>query len=267
MRRADVPSSAWLLNLAAGIVGLLLFAIVRRIPYPSKLPTQLLLAAAGIVALLLSFASSGADGVHRWLSFGGLRLHAAAIVTPLIILAVSEIAFLKFSVAAAIAALTTTLLALQPDAAQATSFAAACGTALMFDFRRRRAHVGASVVVLLALAVSSLVKRDPLLPVAHVEGILALVADGSAARGVLGVVALVLLPLPFFEVFRRRGDHFSIAFGVYVALISLSPFWGTFPVPIMGYGVSPIIGYFTALAFCVRTNDIVTNSAVPLVSA
>jgi hypothetical protein len=80
-------------------------------------------------------------------------------------------------------------------------------------------------------------------------------------------VALLLLPLPFFVVFRQHRDGFSLAFGVYIALISLSPFLGTFPVPIMGYGVSPIVGYFIALAFCVRTTDVVTDAAVPVVAA
>jgi hypothetical protein len=27
----------------------------------------------------------------------------------------------------------------------------------------------------------------------------------------------------------------------------LAPAWGTFPVPVMGYGASPIVGYFLAL--------------------
>lgn len=66
---------------------------------------------------------------------------------------------------------------------------------------------------------------------------------------------------------RQYRDRFSLAFGVYVALTSVSPFWGTFPVPIMGYGVAPIIGYFIALALCVRTEDIVADDSGVLVSA
>jgi len=65
-------------------------------------------------------------------------------------------------------------------------------------------------------------------------------------------MALPLLPLPFFIEFRRHHDAASLALGVYVALITLAPCWGTFPVPVMGYGVSPIVGYFLALALSKR---------------
>jgi hypothetical protein len=250
MRSAGAPRTAWMLNLAAGIVGLLIFAVFRFIPAPSRRRTCFVLAAAGIGTLVMTFVASGADGVHRWLAIGGLRIHAASIVAPVIICAAAAIARMHFTAAAAIAAITTAILALQPDAAQATSFAAACITVFLLDSRRNRLQAGMSVALLAALAMASFVRPDPLPPVPHVEGIFALVANGSAVRGALGAIALLLLPLPFFLIFRRRADRTSLACGVYVALITLAPLWGTFPVPVMGYGLSPIIGYFTALALC-----------------
>jgi hypothetical protein len=48
---------------------------------------------------------------------------------------------------------------------------------------------------------------------------------------------------------------------VYVAMVTIAPAWGTFPVPIMGYGVSPILGYFIALALCARSTAI--DGSVP----
>ena len=249
MRHAGVAAGAWLTNIAAGVAGLLLLAVIRCIPAPTTRRAQFALAAAGIATIVLPFMSSGADGVHRWLSLGGLRIHAASIVAPLIIVSVAAIARTRFVAAVAIAALTTTVLALQPDAAQATSVAVACSTLLLFESGRRRFQVWAGVTLLLTLAMGSFVRRDPLAPVRHVEGILALVADRGTGMAALGAVALLLLPVPFFVGFQRRRDRTSLALGLYVASITLAPFWGTFPVPLMGYGVSPIIGYFTALAF------------------
>jgi len=125
MRVAGVQAGAWLANIAAGVIGLLLLAIVRRIPTPSKRRTQSALAAVGIATMLLPFLSRGVDGVHRWVSIVGLRLHASAIVAPLIIASVAAIVRRQIVAAVAISTFTTLILALQPDAGQATSFAAA----------------------------------------------------------------------------------------------------------------------------------------------
>jgi cell division protein FtsW (lipid II flippase) len=268
MRRADVAAGAWLANIAAGVVGLLLLATGKCIPTPSARRTQFALAAGCIGIVLLCFASTGADGVHRWLSLGGLRLHASSLVAPLLITSVAAIAPARLFTAVAIAAVTTTVLALQPDSSQATSFAAACSTLLLFDFRRRRFPISAGVTLLLVVAMSSFIRRDPLPPVPHVEGILVLVGAISPVWAALGALALVLLPLPFFARFRHDHNGTNLALGVYVALITLAPFWGTFPVPVMGYGVSPIIGYFIALGLC-RTTPVTDagSTATSLVSA
>lgn len=249
-------------NIAAAVAGLLLLITVGRISRPTTRRTQFALAAAGIVMILLPFASSGADGVHRWLSLGPLRIHASSIAAPLIIAPLAAIAHVRLVAALTIAALTTTILALHPDAAQATSFAAASCTLLMFDSAQRRLHASVGVTLLLGLAISSFVKPDPLPPVAHVEGVLTLLAVRGTEWCAFGTATLLLLPVPFFVLFRRDGDLASLALGVYVALITLAPFWGTFPVPIMGYGVSPIIGYFIALALCTQTPARTTRSPV-----
>lgn len=64
----------------------------------------------------------------------------------------------------------------------------------------------------------------------------------------MATVALMLLPVPFFAAWHRRRGLVTLAIGVYVALTLLAPAWGTYPVPIMGSGASPIVGYFVALA-------------------
>lgn len=251
MRQAGVPTAVWLTNVAATFAGLLL-AFVWRMPRPARALTQLAIAAVAIAAILLPFVSRGMMGVHRWVFVGGFSLQSSAIVAPLLIACIAAIARWHSVGAIAIAVLATSILALHPDAAQATSFAAACSVLLAFDVERRRLPAIIGVALLLMAAMMSFTRQDHLPPVAHVEEIYALVASRGVAWAALGAAALLLLPLPFFALFARSRDRLTLALAAYVAMTVLAPFWGTFPVPVMGYGVSHILGYFIALAACLH---------------
>jgi cell division protein FtsW (lipid II flippase) len=253
MRQAGVPTAVWLTNVAAACAGLLLVVVWRR-PRSARTRTQLTIAAAAIAAILLPFVSGGMMGVHRWVSVGGFSLQSSAIVAPLIVTCIAAIARWHTVGAIAIAVLTTSILALQPDAAQATSFAVACSVLLAFDIERRRRQVIIGVALLLIAAMMSFTQQDRLPPVAHVEEIYALVASRGVAWAALGAAALLLLPLPFFALFARSRDRLTLALAAYVAMTVLAPFWDTFPVPVMGYGASHILGYFIALAACSRAS-------------
>ena len=206
------------------------------------------LAAATIVAILLPFASEGMLGVYRWVSVAGLRLHASAIVAPLIILCVAAAASHGIGGALAISTTCAIILALQPDAAQATSLAAAAAIVLVHARRTQMYKVLLSVALLLVISGASFLRHDPLPPVAHVEEIFGIVASRGAGPAAMATVALLLLPGPFFAAWYRHRHPLALALGVCVAATLLAPAWGTFPVPVMGYGASPILGYFIALA-------------------
>jgi cell division protein FtsW (lipid II flippase) len=239
------------MNLAAAAVGLLVFAVIRSSVGPANRSRWYLAAAGSITVILFTFVAHGLDGVHRWVYAGNLGLHAAAIVAPVVIACVATAPTRRAAIAIAVA--TAILLALQPDAAQATSFAAACGLIFMQDLRfGKRARV-AVLVALIACAIVSMVRKDPLQPVRYVEGIFNVVSARGPAWALLASVTLLLLPLPFVLAWARRRQTLSLALAVYVAMVTIAPAWGTFPVPIMGYGVSPILGYFIALALCARS--------------
>ncbi|MEA2787765.1 MAG: hypothetical protein QOG73_171, partial [Acetobacteraceae bacterium] len=114
-----------------------------------------------------------------------------------------------------------------------------------------RARIGV-LVALIACSIVSIVRVDPLQPVRHVEGIFGVVTAKGPAWALLASVTLLLLPVPYVLARARRRQILSLALAVYVAMVAIAPAWGTFPVPIMGYGVSPILGYFIALALCAR---------------
>jgi hypothetical protein len=246
MRSLGVSTTAWAINIAATAFGLLLWLVTRRRPPVTRPATSALIAAAGIAAILLPFASQGMMGVHRWMTVAGLRLHASAIAAPLILWSVAA-ASNRFRSALAIAVTATAILALQPDAAQATSVAAACAVVLLCTSAKPAPGLP-GVVLLLAVAAASFARPDPLPPVAHVEEIFAIVAAKGPGPAAMATLALLLLPLPFAVAWHRHRNPAALALGIYIALTVLAPAWGTFPVPVMGYGASPIVGYFIALA-------------------
>ena len=247
MRQLGVSTIAWAINIAATVLGLLLWLVVRRLPPPARPATLTMLTAASIAMIVLPFAFAGMLGVHRWIALGGLRLHASAIVAPLIVLCVAAAASTGIGRALAIGAIATIVLALQPDAAQTVSFAAAVAVVIA-NTRAKQTHKLLAVALLIAIAAASFVRRDPLPPVAHVEEIFSVVSAKGPASAAMATVALLLLPLPFFATWYRHRSVLSLALGVYVTMTLLAPVWGTFPVPVMGSGASPILGYFLALA-------------------
>jgi cell division protein FtsW (lipid II flippase) len=253
MRELDVPTSAWSLNLAAGVMGLLLFVVMRVSAWPVSRRAWSFMTIVGITAILATFASAGMDGVHRWVFLGGFGLHASAVVAPVLIACVATAPSRLLMIITAAA--TTLILALQPDAAQACSFAAACGVILFCNLKFAPRQLAGGLVVLLACAILSFVRPDPLKPVRHVEGIFEVVSARGAGWALLATVVLLLLPLPYFVAWTQRRQCLTLALGVYVVMVTIAPAWGTFPVPVMGYGVSPILGYFIALALSARSTS------------
>ncbi|MFP5247326.1 MAG: hypothetical protein ACLGH0_11585, partial [Thermoanaerobaculia bacterium] len=241
----------WSINIATTVLAILIWLVVHPVPQLTRRRTRTLLAAASIITILLPFASEGILGVHRWISVAGLRLHASAIAAPLIILCVATVATHRIGSALAIGATAAGILALQPDAAQTTSLAAACALVLVGARTEQMGKVGAGLALLFAISLGSFVRHDPLAPVAHVEGIFAVAASRGAVWAVMATISLLLLPVPFFAAWHHPRRPIALALGVYVSMTVLAPAWGTFPVPIMGYGASPILGYFLALAVAV----------------
>jgi hypothetical protein len=247
MWQLGVSTLAWSTNIAATIVGVLIWLFGRRLPPVTRRGTRASLTAASIATIILPFASGGILGVYRWLVVAGLRLHVSAIVAPLIILCVAAAAPHGITGARAIGITAATILALQPDTAQTISLAAACAVILAYARPVQPRNLLVSIVLLCAASAVSFIRPDRLPPVAHVEEIFGIVTSNGPGSPAMATVALLLLPAPFFAAWHRHRRSVTLALGVYIALTLLAPAWGTFPVPVMGYGASPILGYFIAL--------------------
>ncbi len=253
MRAHGVSPAVWGQNAAVGFLGVLASAVPLRARLPERVRELPLGALCALGVLLATFVSGGIEGVHRWVALGPVRLHGAAIVLPMALVSLDRLlAAGRVRGAAALAGALLGLLVLQPDAAQATAFSAAALVSLQ---RARASSVQRWLAgaVLVAGTGAAWLRPDPLGAVPHVEGIVGLAASLGPASWAAALVALWLVPLPFFIAWRLRagaGDsHAALMLGVYVVGTLVAPLLGDFPVPLMGYGVSPLLGYFGALAW------------------
>jgi cell division protein FtsW (lipid II flippase) len=254
MRMSDVPAVVWGQNLAAWVVGALLCLwFARPRATPSRGTGFTVVAVLTVAALAATLLAPGVDGVHRWLPLGPVRLHAAAVLLPPLLVALHGLARVRgWWISTLVALGVAAILLLQPDAAQATAFAAAALVVLLPGAGRDPLRL-AGMLALPVLAGLSWLRRDPLGPVPYVEEIVDLAAGLGAVWAVAAVVSLLVLPLPFLLAGRGGARPAGLALGAYVALTVLAAFVGVFPVPVLGYGVSPILGYFAGVALLLRT--------------
>lgn len=214
--------------------------------------------AAGAVALLLLAATllfPGLEGVKRWLVVGPLRLNASTAVTPWLLLSVGVfLARARPVLALSVATVTQALHFAQPDAGQAIAFSA--GTIALFVATRSVA-IGwrlAGVMVTCLGAILTWLRPDPLGAVPHVERILHL----ASAQGLpwllaaLLAVGCLLIPLVHGSVWLHRARSESAPVATALAVYFVATFavteLGNFPVPVLGAGAGPVLGWYSALA-------------------
>lgn len=244
-----VPVAVWARNAGAWLAGAALaMGLVRHLP-EGRARLLLPLAVLGVGA---TFLDGGLSGVHRWVGLGPVRLHAAALLLPMTLVAwmdtVSRRHPLRLSVPVLVG-----LLALQPDASQAVALAGAA-VAVLLALGTRGALGGAVAVGSVAAALVSLVRPDPLPPVPEVEGIVGLAWETSPVLAVLAVLLLagaVLSPLAALRGPEEGTRAAALGLAVYFAICTLAPGFGAFPVPWMGMGVSPILGAWCGLGLLV----------------
>jgi hypothetical protein len=242
MSVAHVPTGIWLQNVAAVGAGLLVLWAVRRCRWRRERPGTPIpwaVIAAALVLMALTLVAPGLQGVHRWLPVGPIRLHAGALLAPALLIAVGEVGP---KAALGVGVVTLAIFLTQPDRAQAVSFAAGW---LALTWPRRGTASKAATVVIVLLAVGSILRTDPLMPVPYVEGIVGLAAEQGIGLAVAGVIALAILPIAVGLLPARRA---AIGVATYLTGALIAPGFGPYPVPILGYGMSPILGYYLGVA-------------------
>ncbi|MCY1081069.1 hypothetical protein [Archangium lansingense] len=247
----SVPARVFAPNLLAVLVG---GAIALTLPRAGAGPRARVLQwlpGLAFLALLATLLSPGSEHVHRWISFGPVRLHASAAFLPWILggLMSSSARARAFGLALALGAQLIHLA--QPDAAQATALALGLLPLLANGTLVRRGTGLALAGVFLLLAAASWTRADPLLAVDHVERVLVLASSRGALWILAAGVAGGLLFLPLLLALGRPSTApagWGLGFTLYFATTLGVTFLGNFPVPVMGAGAGPVLGWYAMVA-------------------
>jgi hypothetical protein len=209
----------------------------------------------GVLALALvaaTFTFTPLEGVHRWVGLGPVRLHVSAFASPLVLCAAGVCLFTGRRLSAAVLVLALQAVhVLQPDAGQAAAFG--LGAAALFI--GAPGPLGGRVAVCLTVALlggaAAVLRPDPLAAVPHVERILTLAAAHGTGLRLAAILALTLPALSLLALARTAEPPFArglgVALALYLAGLALVPAFGNFPVPVLGFSPSMLLGVWGTL--------------------
>lgn len=236
---ASVSPMLWGQQAAAWMIfALLAWPLRRAIP---KVSASLL---SGMLLILLAASLLGeeVDGARRWLDLGIFNINTAMLVLPaLLVTLYSTKCPYPFLLGTAV------VICVQPDLSQLMAFSVAV-LPLLWQRRNERLWTAACVLSLAAFAIRCLLVPVSVAPVECCEGILTMLGEVSPLLLFAGVIALAVIPVWFAYRFFRRGGLYLLSLAAYYAITLLFILSGEYPVPFMGFGLSPIAGYFLALA-------------------
>lgn len=242
LRAADAPRSVQILQIGALAVAAAIYAAITYVRRRRSVTAPQWLALPLALSLFMPLVAASPGEPARWLVLGGARLYIAPIVLPLIVLLLAAPPRASIVGAVSVAAAVVALV-LQPDAPQLTAFA----LALLVVPATHDGPLAVRLVLCAALLIAAVVgwrAPDPLAPVRYVEGVFDIAAETSLLVFVAAVAAAVLpvAALTWVAHVRRSRGPFAVA--VYLgSLFALAPFQVT-PVPLLGFGSGPVLGYF-----------------------
>lgn len=246
MRQADVGAGPLILQTAVAVVSFAAVALTR--PRAADEPTReraLLAVAIAAVVVWAPVWATTLTGPERWLTAGGVRLYVASAVLPAMVLVLARALRAGAAPAGWSWGLMTAALwglATQPDASQAKAFALACALPLA----RASATMRMKLQVAAALAAGvawAWWQPDPLLPVPHVEGVLDLAAAAGPVWFAAAVIALALPLLALARLARASNAPALLSVAIYYVVIDVLAWRQLTPMPLLGYGAGPIVGY------------------------
>jgi hypothetical protein len=239
LAKAGAPASYLILNLTALIAGLIIVLPFRRRDPVTRPFVGVVAIAVGLILLLTVAFGDEASDARRWLSLGGVVFQPGLIGLPFLLVAFARS---RDRMTTAGLMLGTVALALQPDRAMAGAMVAGIGVAALMK-RDRMALLALSFA--LAGYIVTTVRSDALPATPFVDGVFRTAASTGLIAGLAvgGGVAVLLLP-PILGLRRNRETAAAhAAFGTtWLALIAAALF-GDYPVPVVAYGGSAIVGY------------------------
>jgi hypothetical protein len=224
------PATMLAANAGALLLGLLVVAIGRSFVAPASL-----VVVAGGAMFATALLGVAPEGAARWVRIAGLSLQPSLILLPAAI--VLHLLRRDAATSAGIVAIAAGL-ALQPDRAMAAVLLAA----LLAGGRRSGAVP--TVAAALAFAVT-LLRPDTLPAVPWVDGVLASAVAAGFVPGTAAILGTLVLLLPALAGLRD-GRPAPRAFGAcWIAIVAAAAL-GNYPMPLVGFGGSAILGYLLA---------------------
>lgn len=244
----NVPAVIWGQNIGVALVGGIVSYFILRKKHNCN---NIYVLWISIILLFFTYFNIGLEGVHRWISIGPIKLYVSSIVMPILIIVIHKLINNK-SVSSYIAiGLASVIMFIQPDASQLTGFSVAIIIILLSKLRKKLiTYILISIMII--LSVFLWINLDTLKPVDYVENIIFMVTDLGYLWIILCFISLIMLIIPFILFPPRNFRVLSITIGIYYLVILGSTFFGNFPVPLMGYGISPIIGYYISITWLIN---------------
>ena len=254
MIRENVSSVIWIQNVAfillATIVCLCVLKLRMKFNYK-------IIVFVSILLLGLTFIGPNIDGVHRWLRIPLFTLNIATIVIPITIVAFYRLIEEKQYVMSLIGTIVIAVfLFLQPDASQLLAFSLPM-IVLLLKSKISKVITTSFSIVLLLLTLKSWIELDSLQPINYTEGILTMVYDTSIVLYIIGIASLLWVPICFLVLCQKQSRNICVGIALYYWMMICATFVGNFPVPFMGYGLSPILGFYIFLIWFI--NDFNSN--------
>ena len=209
---------------------------------------------ASLAFLLATFLPIASYGIHRWVPIGPFLLNASMITAPILIFAVGGMSK-NFGLVVIFGA--SAIHYLQPDAGQFTAFLVSVFAIAVSSFTIVKIWsflVQSKFLLLFPIALIFVWKKeDPLMSVENVEMILHIAGEIGMPGYALSLASVLLILFPFYRSAAQTRHYRGFRFSLSVALLA---YWvttfivtefGNFPVPIIGAGASPVLGWYISL--------------------
>jgi hypothetical protein len=244
MHSAKVSALLMLQQMVIAVICVALVLLTRfKKPSPFSTRLQLWILAIVAFAVIAPVLFATQQGPQRWIAIGPLRLYVAPVVLPLGLLCLTAFPNPQGIIRTLWVLVVALILAAQPDAAQATAFSIAA----LFALLRTGGSTNAKLLALAGLSVClgwAWSQPDPLEPVAHVEGVLTLAA-GHGLWAVATAVISIAIPIVALVWQGRRPAYRGLeVIAAYYAVIAGLACTQMTPMPFLGFGAGPILGYF-----------------------
>jgi hypothetical protein len=135
-------------------------------------------------------------------------------------------------------------LVAQPDASQTTAFAIACLPFLVSGTLPLAARVGVGIA-LAGASYTVWLRPEPLKPVPYVEGVFALARSASPFALSLALLSVALPLVVLLRQCRASSYRWTVLPAtIYYVGIAFFAYRQLTPMPLLGFGPGPILGYF-----------------------